>query len=176
MKFLSKICFIITCSLTITACAPALNARIKNAENAGQDNGFTQKLETVVSVRLLDRAIAYGAFLVPTSIVKADSNGMMMTTGLIQDPKAIHFDLKLNSKKEIFIDRSLLESEVSFAHSSNQTVEKIDFVKLGLSDKLIGKKIHIELKLQSNISTVNLINKQDIPSGIGKKIELDKGM
>ena len=145
-------------------------------KNLVLDNGFTQKLETVVSVKMLDRAIAYGAFWVPTSIVKADSNGMMMTSGLILDPKTIHFDLKLSSKKEIYINRSLLESEVSLANSANQTAEKIDFVKLGISEKLLGKKIHIELKVQSNISTVNLVNKQDVPAGVGKKIELDKGM
>lgn len=145
-------------------------------KNLVSDNGFTKKFETVVSVKLLDRTIAYGAFLVPTGIVKADSSGMMITTGLVLDPKAIHFELKVSTKKEIFLDRPLLESEVSFANSANQTAEIIDFIKLGLNDKLNGKKIQIELKVQSNIPTVNLVNKQDVPANIGQKIELNKRM
>lgn len=44
MKYLSKVFFVIFCSLVISACAPALTARVKNAENIGKNNGFTQKL------------------------------------------------------------------------------------------------------------------------------------
>jgi len=44
MKYLSKVFFVIFCSLMISACTPALTARVKNAENTGKNNGFTQKL------------------------------------------------------------------------------------------------------------------------------------
>lgn len=65
---------------------------------------------------------------------------------------------------------------MSFANSAIQTAEQIDFAKLGLTEKLTGKKVHLEIKVQSNIPTENLVNKQDIPAGIGQKKELDKDM
>ena len=115
-------------------------------KNLVLDNGFTQKLETVVSVKMLDRAIAYGAFWLPTSVVKADSNGMMMTSGLILDPKTIHFDLKLSSKKEIYINRSLLKVKLVLPIRQIKQLKKLIFLSWVSVKNCSERKFILSLK------------------------------
>lgn len=86
MKSLSKICFITICSLIISACAPALDARIRNAENAGKNNGFTQKLVKggdfwlTTFQRITDRSKPFVFYF------EGDGDAFLKYGGLTQNP------------------------------------------------------------------------------------------
>ena len=143
------------------------------------NNGRLKKLKTVISIKLIDRAAALGAFLSPISEITADSNGMQITTGLITDPASVRFDVdlrrtKLFGKDEVVLQKSFLASEATLTNSGQQTVVNFDFLKLGIQDKIAGKKVHIALQVQSNLKLDSIVNRQDIPANINQKKELQK--
>lgn len=142
------------------------------------DNGRLKKLETVVSIKMIDRNLALGAFLSPLGELTADNNGLKITMGPVADPTTVRFDLtikrnKLLGKDEVVIQRALTINEVAYAASGNQTIASVDFAKLGIQDKIKGKKVKISLQVQPNVSVDSVVNTQDVPAGLGGKKELE---
>jgi hypothetical protein len=138
------------------------------------NNHNFKKLKTIVTIKMMDRNLALGAFLSPIGEITADSNGFKITTGLILDAAAVHFDVllsrnKLFGKDEVVLQKSLLSSEGNLVNSDSQTVISFDFEKLGVKKKVAGKKIDLSLIVQTNLAFEGLVNRQDIPASIGTK-------
>lgn len=142
------------------------------------NNGQLKKIKSIVNLKLVDRNLALGAFLTPASDLSADSNTLKITTGSLQDASLVRFDLTINRRKlfgkdEQVFQRTLQSNEVTLTPTGQQTVISIDFKKLGIQDKISGKKVHIELQMQSNMTTNQVLNGQDIPGNLLIKKALD---
>ncbi len=141
------------------------------------NSGLLKRLRTTVSVRLVDRNLALSAFLSPITLA-IQNKALIVTSGLIQDLKAVTFELDLRRNKflgkdEVVIQRALSDGEIALTQNANQTITTIDFQKLGILDRIDGKKIKIDLRLKSNLNMDQVVNRQDIPAGIGETKELD---
>ncbi len=148
-------------------------------QNEISNNGRIIKQQTVVSIKLIDRQAALGPFLGTASELTFDAHGLQITTGLITDVRAVRFDLEVRrhkflGKDEIILQRSLEASEMTFANNGGQTLVSVDFQKLGLQDKISGKKIKLVLQMQLNVNLDNVVNRQDVPANLVVRKEADK--
>jgi len=141
------------------------------------NTGLLKRVRTTVNVQLVDRSLALGAFLSPVTLA-IQNKALVVTSGLIRDVNAVTYELDLRRNKflgkdEVVIQRALTQAEVSLAQNGSQTIATIDFQKLGILDRIDGKKIEIDLRLKSNLNLDQVVNRQDIPAGIGETKELD---
>ncbi len=160
---------------SVTSTGKVLVSAVKT-ESVVSDNGRIKKIQTVITVKLIDRA-ALNAFS-HLSEITADGNGMKITMGQITDVSAVRFDVLISRKKflgrdETVLQRSIAASEVTLTNSGGQTVVNFDFDKLGIKDKVQAKKIHIVIQTQSTLNLDNVVNRRDIPTSIGAKKELE---
>lgn len=140
-------------------------------------SGLLKRIRTIIDIQLVDRAVAFGAFMSPITLA-IQNKALVVTSGLVLDPAAIQYDLDLRRNKflgsdEKIIQRALTQDEVSLSQNGSQTVAIIDFQKLGVLDRIDGKKIKIDLRVKSNFDLDHVVNRQDIPAGIGETKELD---
>lgn len=149
------------------------------AQKEISNTGRVIKLETIVSVKLVDAKVAFSAFSSPMSEITIDSDGFEITTGLIVDPASVRFDVDLSRNKLFGKDESVLKGALSLAqatltNSADNKTTKVyfDFEKLGVRKNVAGKKISMKLQLQSNIQVDNVINKNDIPKNLGQTKEV----
>ncbi len=143
------------------------------------NNGRLIRQQTQVSIKLLDRAAELGAFLSPVSEISFDANGLQLTTGLITDASLLKFDLevkrnKLLGKDEMILQRTLTQSEVTFTNTGKQTLINVDFQKLGITEKIDGKKIKLAFQIQLNADLGHVVNRQDVPNNLVIRKESEK--
>lgn len=141
------------------------------------NSGLLKRIRTTVNVQLVDRSLALSAFFSPITLA-IHNKALVVTSGLIQDVKAVTYELDLRRNKflgkdEVVIQRALAQSEIALSQNGSQTIATIDFQKLGILDRIDGKKIKIDLRLKSNLNLDQVVNRQDIPAGIGETKELD---
>lgn len=141
------------------------------------NSGRLKRIRTTVNIQLVDRNAALSAFLAPISLA-IQNKSLVVTSGLIHDPAAVVYELdlrrnKLLGKDEVIIQRALNRNEVSLSHNGSQTIAMIDFQKLGILNKIDGKKIKIDLRMKPNLNLGGIVNRQDIPESVGQKKELD---
>jgi hypothetical protein len=167
-------------SVTLTSVQSSAKVLVYATQTSSEvsHNGFIRRLKTIVNIKLVDRQSALGAFLSPITGLAVNSNGFQITTGLILDPQTVRFDVHLERKKlfkdEKVLSRTLQAHELSFENVGNTTIVRVDFQKLGVRDRIAGKKIQLSVSVQSTVNLDNVVNRQDIPQNTSERKSIEK--
>ncbi len=140
------------------------------------NSGALKKFQSVVEVKLIDKASALSIYKTPASELSGDIRGVQMSVGPILDPRLVRVELVLKQNKlfkdKTIIERALVDGEFTITNNLDTGLIQIDFAKLNVMDQIQGKKVTIEVKVQTQFDLNSVINREELPQElvISKKL------